>query len=363
MSLKLTRRKGSEFWWITGTIDGRRIRESTRRTNRREAQEILTKRGGVLHRAAVFGEEAVVTWADAVASYAQVQTIQAGMEALLDRLSRHFGEMHLRSINQLAVDRAILTLCRPDAAPGTKLRNVIVPLQAVLNHAARRGWCQPPAFEKPRGASGAKRTRWLTPPEFIALRDAAAPHLRPLIVFLACTGARLGSALALDWADVDLQHGRALLRDTKNGNDHTVELLPATVAAMAMMEGRVGRVFRTDDGGIYPPSDDGGGQIRTAWATACRRAGFAGSWKGDGKSRWWTPADVTPHVLRHTWASWRYAFHRDILRLKAEGDWSSVALCERYAKLVPAGMLADVLAAWGLPQSGTSLTQCEQGAA
>lgn len=361
MSLKLTRRKGSEVWWITGTLDGRRIRESTRRTDLREAKDVFTKRSREIHCAAVFGEEAVVTWADAVTSYAQVHALQQGMIALLDRLSRHFGATLLREINQLAVDRAISALCRPDAAPATKLRNVIVPLQAVLNHAARRGWCKPPAFEKPRGASGVKRTRWLTPDEFCALRDAAASHLRPLIIFLVGTGSRLGSALALDWRDVDLIHGRATLRDTKNGRDHTVDLPPATVAAMAMIEGREGRVFRTDDGTPYPASDAGGGQIRTAWATACRTAGFPGAWQGTRPNCWWTPADVTPHVLRHTWASWRYAFHKDILRLKAEGDWSSVSLVERYAKVVPDGMLPGIMAAWGM--AGTPLTQDRRASA
>jgi hypothetical protein len=48
-----------------------------------------------------------------------------------------------------------------------------------------------------------------------------------------------------------------------------------------------------------------------------------------------------------------------LLRLKVDGDWSTVALVERYAKLVPEAMLPEILAAWGLPAGdvGTSLTQ------
>ena len=55
-----------------------------------------------------------------------------------------------------------------------------------------------------------------------------------------------------------------------------------------------------------------GGQIKTAWHGAIRRAGLN--------------PELTPHDLRHTWASWHYALNRDLLALKQEGGWSSVLL-------------------------------------
>lgn len=45
--------------------------------------------------------------------------------------------------------------------------------------------------------------------------------------------------------------------------------------------------------------------------------------------------DYTPHALRHTWASWHYCVHKDILRLKADGDWSNINTVTVYAKLMP----------------------------
>ena len=47
--------------------------------------------------------------------------------------------------------------------------------------------------------------------------------------------------------------------------------------------------------------------------------------------------ELTQHSRRHTWASWHYALHKDLLLLKQAGGWSSVALVERYAHLLPAG--------------------------
>jgi integrase len=50
----------------------------------------------------------------------------------------------------------------------------------------------------------------------------------------------------------------------------------------------------------------------------------------------------TPHVLRHTWATWHYALNKDLLALKVEGGWANVAMVERYAKLMPAGYEAEI---------------------
>lgn len=333
MPLKLTRRAGSAYWWITGTIDGRRLRESTGRTDRGEAEDVLRRKSEAVHRAAIFGPEAVVGWGDAVASYLEVQTVKAGTLVFLERLTDHFGATLLREINQVAVDRAIRALCRPEAAPATKLRNVIVPIQAVMNHAARRGWCARPAFEKPKGSTGVKRTRWLSPDEWTRLDAVAAPHLRPLLVFLVGTGARLSEALELEWRAVDLTHARATVWQ-KQDNERAIDLPPSVVAAMANLPHREGRVFLTDDGRPYRDTGRAsGGQIATAFHGACRRAALNG---------------VTPHTLRHTWASWRYAHHRDPMRLRDEGGWGTIAQVERYAKLAPETMLPGIRSAWGM---------------
>jgi integrase len=340
MPLSLTRRKGSGVWQIVGTVAGQRVRQSAGTADRRLADEIRSEIESKLVHGKIFGAKAVITWEQACSSYLDVNPPSVGTAALLARLTAHIGPgRKLRDIDQSAVDRACIALCRPEAAPGTKLRNVITPLRAVLTHSARRGWCDLPAIETPKGASGVKRTRWLTPDEFTRLRDAAAPHLRPLIVFMVCTGARVGSeALELRWSDVDLEHARALLRDTKNGRDRLVDLPPAAIAALSAMPGREGNpqavVFPRHDGIAYAEREGAGGQVKTAWATA-RRGAALGS-------------DVTPHTLRHTWATWHYALHRDLLRLKADGDWSSVSLVERYAKLAPETMAPGIRAAWGV---------------
>jgi integrase len=343
MPLSLTRRGGTGTWQIVGTVAGQRIRQSARTADKRLAEEARAELEASLYRGAVFGARAVVTWNQAVNSYLDAAPRSASENARLLRLHDHLTGKRLSDINQALVDRIIQSRCRPDAQPATKLREVITPIRAVLAHAARRQWCDMPALEAPKGASGVKRTRWLTPAEVECLATNAAKHLVPLILFLAGTGARLSEAMALQWADVDLKHGRVLLRDTKQGRDRVAELPPRSVAALANLPHRAGHVFRppamrgkqrtsyAETGGLY------GGQIATAWAGACRRAKIT---------------DATPHTLRHTWASWHYAMHRDLMRLKADGDWSTITQTERYTKLVPGTMAAEIRKFLGLTKPG-----------
>ncbi len=174
------------------------------------------------------------------------------------------------------------------------------------------------------------RVAFLTPIEARALIDAAAPHLRPLIVFLIGTGARMSEALELDWRDVDLAAGRATFSRTKGrrpggGRIRRIDLYPAVRAALAALPHRDGRVFRpvyrvkrdADNrdglvtGDAYRDSGrHGGGQIKRAWSGACRRAGLGEVVDGRFVAR------VRPHDLRHTAATWHYAMHRDLLALQ-----------------------------------------------
>jgi integrase len=249
------------------------------------------------------------------------------------RLLLAIGKKELREINQAEVIRLKKNLLRPDPTPATYARSIIVPLRAILRHAYRLGWCDPPIFELPRRTPG--RTRYLLPLEAERLIASAAPHLQPLLLFLIGTGARLSEAIELDWRDVDLVGSRAIFWRTKNGTRRVAHLPPRLVAALARLPHREGAVFRwrttASPSGRTTPREttyvdrgrETGGHIKTAWRGAIRRSGL--------------DPELTPHDLRHSWASWHYALHRDLLALKVAGGWSSVELVERYAHLLPAG--------------------------
>lgn len=370
MSLELKKR--GRVWYVRGTVRGLSCYETTGTADEGLANQFRAKREAELYEEAIYGKRAVVSFQRAALSY-----LEDGDKPRSDRtkgfvagLVKHFGTRALATIDQDAADAAVRAIAGVDAAPATKNRAVLAPLIAILNHAADRKWCDTPRIkrkEEPR-----QRTAWLTPAQARALVRASAPHLAPLLTFMLCTGVRNSEALDLLWSDVDLAGALVILRDTKNGTDRKARLSPAAITAFANMPHRDGKVFRRDDGEPYADRRrESGGQTKTAFTNACKRAGMAAMVVGeDGKPlrfgkrkviRW--KADITVHDLRHTWATWFYALSKDQLLLKDEGGWRVTAMTERYIHLMndPA-LVAEIHTIWGAshPRIGLLPTESAQ---
>ena len=370
MPLRIVKRRGRAILYVRGTVRGQSVFESTGTDRRELADAYRAKREQELFEASVYGQRAVVTFSTAVASYLSAETRRRGQVALVARLQTLLGRRRLTEIGQADLDRAYLALLRPGASPATKLRNVLTPLRAILEHAARRGWCDRPAFEVPRQPPA--RVPRLTPIEATALVEQAADHLRPLIIFLIGSAARMSEALELDWTDVDLTARTVRFRRTKTGRERVVELPPVAVIALAALAHRQGRVFRPvysvrrrrgeagqqwRIGEAYRDNDRvGGGQIKRGWASACRRADLPGRWRewGDprGKPQREFVPDLHPHDLRHVAASWHWLMHRDLMRLRDFGGWGSSDQVDQYTHVLPEHITSDVAAWLGLASRG-----------
>ena len=331
MPLAVVERKQTGSLTISGSI---RLKDgSSVRVQRRAKSDIL----------ALAREEAAVIEADilrtdwhgaperpqlhsfdeAIVKYLEAQPRSAGTAVRLDRLREAIGG------DTLLVDIGQDTISEQRAgrwqgcAEATIIREVITPLRAVLKVAAKRKWCDEPDFEVATITEG--RTAFVLPSEAERFILAAAPHAKPLATFLFCNGPRMSEALYLQWSDVDLVGGRVILwaDQTKAKKRRNVIMPPRSVAALEALPHREGAVFRRADGEPYAVAEGHGGQIRKWWATARDRAGLS--------------AEITPHVARHSWASWHYALHLDPKKLKEEGGWHSLDQVDRYAHLLPGG--------------------------
>jgi|GEM_PF-444806 len=360
MQIKVVKRSSSNTLYLRGSLNGKRIFESTGTSDPQRAEEYRAKREAQLWTESVYGKKAVVTFSHAIAAYVEAEPRSDATKAYLLRLLNYFGMTRLADINQTALDEAYKVVLRDgaQASPATKVRSVLTPLRSVLEFAAIRQWCDRPAFDKPRIPVG--RTVYLRPEQVRRLIDSAAPHLKPLLVFLFGTGARMSEALELDWACVDLRGGRAVVWQ-KQGNERHIDLPPRVCASLASLPNRDGRVFRPvrarksrngqgrEIGEAYSGNGrTSGGQIKSGWSVACRKAGLP------GHMRVWTPVgqekpksvfvpDVTPHDARHTWASWQYCLHKDLMRLKADGGWGNITTVTRYAKVMPDAYRDEIL--------------------
>lgn len=331
MPLKVTRRHGSPYLYLRGSIRGIRVDQSTGTGDPDAAEQIRIKTEAALLKRSIHGDAVSRTFNEGVVSY-----LEAGGDAthLTPALLSRLGRKPLADMGQAAIEETAKALL-PKASPATRNRQVFTPVSAVLHHCARKGWCPKPVIARPKQPKG--RVRWIDHDEAERLIAAASPHLSPLIVFLLSTGARIGEALSLDWRDVDLSRCHVVFRDTKNGEDRGVPLHARAVAALANLPGRKGAVFRRPDGKPYAERIGGGGMLKTAWAGMLRRSGIR---------------DFTPHDCRHTWATWHYAANRDLGALMELGGWKSPAMVFRYAHVNTAHLAPSMGGIWG--KSGES---------
>ena len=245
----------------------------------------------------------------------------AGHEArFLPKLMLHFGQHTcIEDIGEVEIVAAGMAIY-PEAKPETVRRQVRVPIQAVINFAQGKR-------REPR--SDAPRTRWLTPEEAEKLL-ACAGGAASKIAFLLGTGCRTGEMFALDRSEINDSTQQAWIDDPKNGEGRWIRIAPRAWDLLDLPD--VGAVFRTPKGVPYKMRAKGGGQMAGAFNKARDLAGLG--------------EDVTPHVLRHTWATWFYAQTKDFGGLMDLGGWKKADMANRYRKLAPAD-LADRLHAHG----------------
>ncbi|WP_275788538.1 tyrosine-type recombinase/integrase [Pararhizobium gei] len=329
-------RYGGTNWYLRGTLRGVTVDETTGTDDRQRAEEIRIKREGEILDRGIHGVRKTTTFLEASVTYLEA----GGDSRFVDIVAKHFGSTTLDNIDQRAIDRAAMKLY-PIASPATRNRQVYTPISAILNHAAKDKLCDRPMIERPKQPKG--RVRWITPDEASELINACSPHLKPLVIFLLYTGARLSEALYLDWRDIDLSRAHVAFLDTKTDDDRGVPLHPGVVAALANLKHRKGAVFLTNKGRPYEVKEDGGGQIKTGFSGACRRAGIL---------------KFTPHDCRHTWATWHYAANRDLIALMKLGGWKSERMVLRYAHVNVSNFAASINSLpWG--KSGDSESEVE----
>jgi integrase len=311
MPLKLSRRHASPNWYLRGTVRGVTVDESTGVADRQAAETIRSKREWEIIQASIHGRKATVTFLEAAVDY-----IEAGGERrYLSPLIDYFGTTPLAKIDQAAIDRAADAL-KSRAKNSTRDRQIYTPVSAVLKRAAKRSLCDWRQIERPVQSSG--RVRWIAPAEADRLIRACSPHLRPLVIFLFYTGARVSEAVYLEWPQVDLKRRQVQFVATKNGEARGVPLHSRVILALEAFPYRDGFVFRRADGQPYARKADGGGQIKTGFRGACKRAGIV---------------NFRPHDCRHTWATWHYSANRDLVALMELGGWKSERMVLRYAHM------------------------------
>ena len=174
-------------------------------------------------------------------------------------------------------------------------------LALLFKHAEKWGWTGSNLVEgvTPITKLRNERVRYLDEDERRRLLDACRqstnPQLYTIVVFALSTGARKGEILNLTLDDVDLSRGRAVLRDTKNGETRAVPLVGHALDLLNEHVPQVRAQYNAMPSApkqrwLFPGRDGRNPvDIRTAWENARKRAGIT---------------DFRFHDLRHSTASY-----------------------------------------------------------
>jgi integrase len=317
MPLKLYPRPNG-IYHIRGTVQGERYDQSARTRDRAEAEAIRANLESEAFKRAVYGAQAVATFAEAAIGYMKAGGEVEHLQPLIAKL----GSKRLADINQMAVDDLVT---ERRAKPSTLIRQVYTPVLAVLNFGAQQGLCAKPSIRKPKVKT--TRTDYLTPADAEAWIVALPPYLARLFIFYLGTFCRATEALSLDWRDVSPEAERAVLWRTKADYPRGVDL-PKRVRK-ALPERTTGPVFLNSRGQPWHGYDAINLMFRKVRAQQAKLG-----------------VDLPPihcHLLRHTGATWAYACTRDLTFVMQQGGWRSLSILSRYTHVGSADLAREIL--------------------
>ncbi len=240
------------------------------------------------------------------------------------------GNRPIREVMPLHLERIKKSMAKAGRAART-IQYCLAVVRQVFNYASMNNLF---VGKNPAGATGGvprpkvdnRRTRFLTREEAVDLLQELAKRsksLHDMALFSLYTGSRTGEVFSLQWSDIDLFQGTAMLKDTKSGKNRAVFLTdevkamlvhrrPADVQATSL-------VFLGRDGAKIL-------RISKSFERAVDELKF-NEGVSDRRQR------VTFHTLRHTFASWLAMDGINPFHLKELLGHSDLKPTERYSHL------------------------------
>lgn len=295
-----------EIWHYRGTVAGRRLRGTCGTADKGLAQRIAAEAESREWKRHLDGPAAHVTFAQAAIAYRSAEK----STRFLTKVEDHWRDTRLTDITAGAIRQSAILLC-PKGKGATRNRQVIVPTCAIINHAAKLGWCsaiKPDRFDVDAKTKGYATAEWVE--AFAAQARADGLHnTAALALFMFGTAARLGEAVRLTWGDVDLNRRRAVLTGMKPKPwAREAHLPPPVLAALANIKSN-----RKPDHLVFGYA--GGGSVKYTWDNVVKRAGIE---------------RLTPHSCRHGFATAALRAGLDPKTVAKLGGWKDVATVMRF---------------------------------
>lgn len=234
------------------------------------------------------------------------------------------------------VTPSLLAECRDKLGREITVRNKprspasVVRYLSALSHAytiavKEWGWLEDSPMRKvtkPKESRG--RVRFLSDDERIRLlkicKESSNPYLYVVVVLALSTGMRQGEIMGLTWDAVDLNQGRAILHETKNGERRAVAI---TGHALELIK-ELSKVRRIDSNLLFPSKENAPQKpqksidLRSPWEAAVKKAELQ---------------DFKFHDLRHSAASYLAMNGASLAEIAEVLGHKTLQMVKRYAHL------------------------------
>lgn len=288
----LVKQRKSKNWYIKTRGGGRLIYKSTRTSDLRQAELILAKVKVKLLSVDSQVREVIGKsnpFKELMEKYLfEVSPSKRSQEADITNakpLMTYFGDRKIDLITTQDVYkyqdwRKSQWTRRGKPVSGTTINREIALLRHAFKKAIRWGYLDQNPAQGIEGFSETKRDRYITDQEFEALKKAArshekSRHLADITDVLYYTAQRSGRILRLKWKQINLKERIITFEQVSKTKrvPHVIWINDPLLALFSKLKLKRGAskivsplVFCKDDGSPY-------GSIKTAWNTACRKAG------------------------------------------------------------------------------------------
>jgi len=265
-------------WWISYYRRGHQFRESTHSTRESDANRMLKLRLGEIATNRFVQDEAKVTFEDLAQGL--VMDYELNRRASLKTAARN-NISHLRSFfgfdgaMDITLDRvrSYQALRVKQGASVATANRETGTLRRMFSLAIEAGkLTRKPVFKMLMGEK--VRQGFVDHADFLRLLGELPGHVRSFVEFLYHSGWRKGAAQDLKWSEVNMGH-RTISLEMEEAGKPKVEVLPLQDRLWEIIQERH-RVRRLDIPSVFHHKGRGVGDIRKAWASACKRAGLSG---------------------------------------------------------------------------------------
>jgi len=333
----LYKRKGSQFYWMTYRVNGKKRYESTGTANKKFAHKIFAKRTTEITEGKWFKKEttADITVGSMIDKYMSEVSIHLKKSThernaqLAQHLTAFFSNMHLKDASTSEISRYKSEMMKQGKSTDS-LRRELGLLRRAFNVAIEEWeFCKDnpvPKVLKTLGKEDSKRVRFLSPEESQRLMLALPAWLRPMVILARHTGLRRGNLVALAWEHIDFERAVIMIPETKNSDPIGIPLTKTAQKTLKDLQAvrylHSPYVFCDNDG--KPHSKN---RVSVAFKRACKRGNVD---------------NFRFHDLRHDFASMLVQSGVPIQVVKELLGHKDLRMTMRYAHLAPENLRSAV---------------------